>query len=262
MSRRLLVFLVIDLVVIAALAAWWWNRRAPSRPAAVPPPAAVAAPAPTAVPPGGAAATDAETPAVGAPPPVAPAGKVELHGSFAGNPFWVRLGEPSPEFGGKRRLELVYTPPAPEVVSGSIIHDSPLLLVDDRLAVVEWNNRDGATGITSTVAPDGYKLVREVHGEGERIELFSRTLVGAPAWDLRLAPVLLALAWRGGEPMRAIRVVDFWGPRASEPLLLTIVGTEVSIGDERWTVEADADGRLRRLLAEDGSALLTVEGRP
>ncbi len=255
MSRRLLVFLVIDVLVIAALAGWWWNRRQRA-PAPVAPPAAVAPPALNA------ASPATEAPAIGAPAPAAPTGRAELHGTFNGQPFWARLGEPSAEFGGKRRLEIVYTPPAPEVVSGSVLHDSPLLLVDDRLALVAWDNRDGATGITTTAAPAGYKVVREVHGAGEKIELFARALVGAPAWDLRLAPLLLALSWRADGGMRAMRVIDFWGPGAAEPQLLTIDGTAVGVGGERWTVEADGDGRLARLLGGDGTPLLTVAGRP
>ena len=254
MSRRLLVFLILDVVVIAALAGWWWNRRQRA-PAPVAPPAAVAPASPS-------AASPTEPPAIGAPAPAAPAGLAELHGTFNGQPFWARLSAPSAEFGGRRRLEVVYTPPAPEVVSGSLLHDSPLLLVDDRLALVAWDNRDGATGITTTAAPAGYKVVREVHSADEKIELFARTLVGAPAWDLRLAPVLLALAWRADGGMRAMRVIDFWGPGAAEPQLLTIDGTTVSVGGERWTVEADGEGRLARLLAGDGTAVLTVAGRP
>ena len=256
MSRRLLVFVIIDVIVIAALLGWWLYRRTP---VATPAPTAQSAPSPASVPP--AAAVPAEAPEAAAPAPEAPAGPVELHGTFHGQPFWARLAAPSPEFGGKRRLELVYTPPAPAAVSGSLIHDSPLLLLDERLALVAWNNRDGATGLTTTAAPTGYKLVREVHGAGDSIELFTRSLVGAPAWDLRLAPLLLALCWRADAGERSMRVVDFWGPRASEKLRLGVRGVDITVGGDTWTVSPDGAGHLARLVAADGSDVLTVASR-
>ena len=259
MSRRLLIFLLIDLVAVAAFFGWWWNRRAPAPPAPLSP-TAQPAPLPVPAPPAPVvAASGAETVAGAA--PAAPAGVSELHGTFQGQPFWARLGAPTPEYGGKRRLELVYTPPVPDAVGGSMIHDSPLLLVDDHLALVEWDNRDGATGLITTVAPAGYKLVREVHA-AEKIDLLTRKMVGGPAWDLRLAPLLLALSWRADGGECAQRVIDFWGPRVSEKLTLAVRGSAITVGDETWTVEADGDGRLKRLSAADGSELLSVAGRP
>ena len=260
MSRRLLVFLLIDLVVIAALFGWWWNRRNPA-PGAPTPSIVQPTPTPLPVPAPPAAAVAAEETPLTVAKPTAPVGQVELHGTWQGEPFWARLGAPTPEFGGKRRLELVYTPPAPETIGGSLIHDSPLLLLDDHLALVAWNNRDGATGVTTTAAPAGSQLVREVHA-AEKVELLTRKLVGGPAWDLRLAPLLLALSWRADGGDGAMRVVDFWGPRANEKLTLAVHGSAITVAGETWTVEADGEGRLKRLLAADGSDLLVVSGRP
>jgi|GEM_PF-2934259 len=257
MRRRLFIFLACDLVVVAALAGWWYSRRQP--PGAVANPPAVAQPAP-AVPPVGAQPV-APAAASGAPALDAPAGVSELHGTFNGQPFWARLGAPTAELGGKRLLQIVYTPPPAAEVSDSLLHDSPRLVVDDHLTVVAWNNRDGATGIVLTAAPAGYQVNRET-ATGETSTLLTRKLVGGPAWDLRLAPLLLALAWRADEADRAIRVVDFWGPRAAEKLTLAVHGTAIAVAGESWTVIADDAGRLARLVAADGSEILVVSGRP
>jgi hypothetical protein len=251
MRRRLLAFVIVDAVAIAALGGWWWSgQRARQRPV-TPPPSAT----PTA-----AAGMPASAPVADAAKPVAPAGQVELHGRLRGQPFWLRLSPPQPELGGKRRLDLLFTPPAPAEISGSLMHDSPVLVVDEHLGLIRWDNRDGATGLTRTAAPDGYKLMREVHGAEDRIELLQRSLPGEPAWDLHLAPLLVAIVWRGDAPPSAMRTVDFWGPRAAEPLRTTIAGTAVVIGGSATTASADPAGRLRALVGADGAALLTVDG--
>lgn len=281
MSRRrriILGMLVVDLVVVAAFAVWWYGFRQP--PADVPVAPAPAAAAPTAAPSDAAAATSAAAsadaapaapadaakapPAVAeavldAPLPVAPVGRIEVHGTLHGERFWLRL-QPPVAGSDRRRAELVYTPPRPAEISASVLNDSPNLILDPALHLVRWDNRDGATGISTTSEPAGYRVVREVHDADDKVSFKARNLVCQPAWDLRLAPILLALCWRPDADV-AVRLRDFWGPRAAEGLALRVKGAEVVIAGTAYTATPAGDGTLATLAAADGTVVLRVQGR-
>jgi hypothetical protein len=193
--------------------------------------------------------------------PVAPSGSVDLHGTLwqpgQDQPaaFWARLLPPNKAYAGQRMLQLVYTPPPPTALAGTVLVDHPFLLVDGALRLVAWNGRGGLAQITSLTA-GGYRVVREIiSGEGiaARGEEDVRTLGAAPAWDLRLAPLLLALAWTP-DSTAEVPLLDFYGdlPAAS----LRWSGTAVVLGDTTATVEPGPAGRLARLVASDGRVLV------
>lgn len=190
------------------------------------------------------------------------ASQQELHGTFAGQPFWARLTLPDKQFGNNRVLQLVYTPPGDADLGGAHLSDCPFLLVDSQLRVVAWNGRDTGTQAVPA-APDGYSITREVsvvEGDDKRIDLQQRTITGERGWDLRAAPVLLALGWRSGTTFRA-RVIDLFGPRHGETLLITWQDTAVTIAGTPHTAIPDDQGRLKSLTAADGSVLITIAAR-
>jgi hypothetical protein len=236
--RHLALFLVIDAIAVAAMLAWFvLHRQARPRPA---PPAAV-------VP----AVADPQAAAL----PEAPAGMVECHGTFGGQPFWLRLSAPDPELGGNRRLQLVYTPPVQAEVEGAAIHDAPVLVLDSHLRVVKWDNRDGATG--ALLGEGTYTVVREIHTPGnDQTALKTRKLSCAAAWDLRLAPLLAALAWRPAGSW-AVPVADLWGPRTSERMTATGHGPALDLAGLPLSVQAEGD-RVGALLDARGQALVTI----
>lgn len=193
----------------------------------------------------------------------APPAAQELHGVFEGQRFWARLKAPDAQFGGNRVLELVYTPPAAEQLAGAHLSDTPFLLVDDRLRIVAWNGRD--TGSTvSPNAPAGYRIARDIEkGDGvdRHVENERRTIAGERGWDLRLAPVLLALAWKA-DSTDDLRVVDLFGPRHAEALSIRWTATTVTIAGQSWTIVPGTDGKVQEVKSADGKAILTVMGRP
>jgi hypothetical protein len=195
--------------------------------------------------------------------PAVDAAQQELHGTFAGQQFWARLALPDKQFGNNRVLQLVYTPPSETELAGAHVSDCPFLLLDPTLRLVAWNGRDtGSTAVPA--APNGYRITREVtvlDGQDKRIDLDTRTITGERGWELRSAPILLALAWRSGTSS-TVRLVDLFGPRHSETLSLTWNDTSVTIAGTAFTAVADGSGQLKKLNAADGSAVLIVTGRP
>ena len=186
----------------------------------------------------------------------------ELHGTFAGQPFWARLTLPEKQFGNNRVLQLVYTPASDADLGGAHLSDCPFLLLDPQLHIVAWNGRDTGTQAVPA-APSGYSITREVslvEGDDKRIDLQQRTITGERGWDLRAAPILLALGWRRGSTFTA-RAIDLFGPRHGEALTITWQDTAVTIAGTAYTAVADENGRLKNLTAADGSALLTVTTR-
>ncbi len=202
-----------------------------------------------------AAATAVTLPNVDAP-------QQELHGTFAGQRFWARLTPADKQFGNNRVMQLVYTPPIAAELGGAHLSDCPFLLVDPHMRVVAWNGRDSGSKAVPA-APSGYAITRETtigDGVDKRIDLVARTLAGERGWDLRIAPVLLAIGWRP-TGTASVRVVDLFGPRSAESMTLTWNDTAVTIAGIMYTVVADEAGRLKSLNAADGSAVLTVAGR-
>lgn len=186
----------------------------------------------------------------------------ELHGSFAGQPFWMRLLPADKQFGGNRVLNLVYTPPAESEVDGAHLSDCPFLLLDPTLRLVAWNGRDTGTKAVPA-APTGYDITREISVKQDNdtsIALQNRTIPGERGWDLRAAPLLLALGWKKGTSA-TIRAIDLFGPRHAETLTITWQDTTVTIAGTAHTVTADDTGRLKTLAATDGTTVLTVTAR-
>lgn len=226
-SRRRIIIsvLIVDAIIVAIVVAWLMNRTPTEPTGPVPLPVAT---------------ESAGTPALETVEPVAPATvedtsglptvaaeQIEHHGTYRGQPFWLRLAPSSPEFAGNRKLEVVFTPTAPSEVDGSLLHDSPILIVDAHLRVVQWDNRDGATGVLRQTSPDSYLVVREKKDvENDQVQLLRRTLTVPLGWPLELAP-LFALVVEGDA--WSMPVYDFWGPRVSETLVATRTGDTVEI---------------------------------
>lgn len=199
---------------------------------------------------------------VAADPPAVPPGQIELHGTLrclggeAGR-FWARLSAPDKAYGGHRMLQLVYEPPRPDSLAGTILVDCPYVLLDHQLNLVAWNGRQGLSQVTPRAG--GYQVVREVtEGEGVAAQAVGResVLPGPRAWDLRLAPLLVALRWRA-EGAVSQRCIDFFGPLP--PATVSWQGTAVDLAGSPCTVEAGRDGRLRRLLDAHGAVVIAVE---
>lgn len=186
----------------------------------------------------------------------------ELHGNFAGQPFWARLTLPEKQFGNNRVMQLVYTPPSDADLGGAHLSDCPFLLLDTHLRIVAWNGRDTGTQAVPG-APNGYSITREVsivEGDDKRIDLEQRTITGERGWDLRAAPVLLALGWRSGSTFTT-RAIDLFGPRHGEALTITWQDTAVTIAGTTYTAIPDEQGRLKSLTNADGTVLLSVTTR-
>ena len=187
----------------------------------------------------------------------------ELHGTFAGQPFWLRLLPADKQFAGNRVLQLVYTPPSETELVGARINDCPFLLVNDHLLLVALNGRDSGSKVVPS-APKGYAVTREItvaDGAEQRIDLEHRTITGELGWDLRLAPIVLSLGWRS-DTNADIRLIDLFGPRHAEKLNLTWNHTAVTIAGTAYTITPDKTGHLHTVTAADGTVLLTVTGRP
>lgn len=195
-------------------------------------------------------------------PPPLPAEPVELHGTLrcAGAPegrFWARLLSPDKAYGGHRMLQLVYDPPRPESLAGTVLVDCPFVLLDAQLRLVAWNGRQGLSQVTPRQG--GYHVVREVvEGEGLAAHAVGREsdLAGPRAWDLRLAPLLVALAWRPGTAA-SVRCLDFFGPGGEATV--SWEGAAVTIAGASATAEAGPGGRLHRLVDAHGAALVAVD---
>lgn len=188
----------------------------------------------------------------------------ELHGRLRGEPFWARLQVSDPKFGNKRVLQLVYTPPSPEALDGAHLSDCPFVLLDAQLCVAAWNDRDSSASAQAKVKTPGYAINRDLlvgDGDAKHSEAVPRSLPGAVGWDLHLAPVLLALCWKEGETGQA-RVVDLFGPRWQEAMTIAWHEHAVTLAGQALTATADGAGRLKSLVAADGTTLLEIAGRP
>jgi len=237
-SRRriILTFLLIDVLVLPPLI-WWFLQRPPQKSEPVVPPAVSSVTAPkgesaTSLP----AGQDSAQAAAGATLPQAPAGQVERHGTFRGEPFWLRLSAPDPAFAGLRKLELVFTPTAPEKALGSLLHDSPIFLLDENLRVVQWDNRDGATGVRYLDEEKNYRVVRErKEPDNDTVKLLRRTLAVPKGWPLEIAPLLAVLV--EGDSW-SVPVYDFWGERVAEHLTVERDGAAVQIAGAATQITA------------------------
>lgn len=191
----------------------------------------------------------------------------ELHGHVEAGRFWIRLHPASAEYGGHRSLEVLYPPPHVDDTAGAILNDCPRVLVDAQLRVLAWREPGQSfaqaiyqAGEDPAKGFPGYSVVREVEQVTPDVTFAieeQRVVSGAIGWDRRLALPMLALNWRAGSS-GAMPVVDLWGEHPTAELAW--LDTTVQLPDGRaGTIEADADGRLARVLV-DGVAVLTVDG--
>jgi hypothetical protein len=186
---------------------------------------------------------------------------LEINGAWDGQPFWARLLPADTRFGGKRMLQLLYSPPSEQELGGARLVDCPFVLLDAHARVVAWNGRDGLS--QATPAPGGYRVVREVtRGEGEAAHGIGeeRMLRSGLGWDVHLAPVLLALTWKSGGSVR-VPVIDLFGQRAEERLSAAWNGERAELAGEACTIEGDARGFLLRLKDAHGKIRLEISAR-
>jgi hypothetical protein len=135
----------------------------------------------------------------------------------------------------------------------------PFILLDPQGLTVAHNARSTLGRILPT-ATGAYRIVREIQvgtGDDAHPSEEVRHDRGPRAWDLRLAPLHLALVWRADGRGEA-RVVDFFGPRLGEELQVTWEGPRIDLGGTVLTARAGADGRLAAL---DGpGTALVIQG--
>lgn len=191
--------------------------------------------------------------------PAAPEAVRELHGTLGGERFWARLTPPNPAFGNNRVLQLVYTPPPPAALAGAHLPDCPFLLVDASLRLVAWNGRDTQAAVR--VDRNGYRVTRDEEiptQDGADAVPSSRTIAvpGPAGWDERIAPVLIALAWRAGGSAE----VPCYDLFAAAPTASAVrwTDTQVVIAGRQHRAVADTAGRLLRLEDASGGPVITV----
>jgi len=191
--------------------------------------------------------------------PNAPTVVTELHGTFRGERFWMRLNLPDKRFNGQRMLELLYTPPKPAEIAGALLVDCPFLLLDDHLRLLAWNGRDTTQRVLPTAK--GYAITRAFEsatedGKDVAPDSDERTIAMARGWDERLAPLLLAVAWRSGSTGE-VPIADLFGPPGTVSTISWTDGAVIIAGRPHRD-QADANGRLARLNDAAGTAVLTV----
>lgn len=199
-------------------------------------------------------------------PAVLPAldeGQYECDGTWNGERFWLRLGPPNPTFGG-RLLQVVYTPPPPTALDGTFLDPHPWLLLDADLLLIGWNERSrmSRAQYDAEAEPPGYRVVHEVEqtiGDERFPRQRERFRPGERAWDLRLAPALLALVWRADTRGR-VPLIDLFATDDTRTVL-SWDDRDVRIGPDRYHVQGDAEGRLQRLLDADRVPVLSVRSR-
>lgn len=187
-------------------------------------------------------------------------GVIEFHGVLRGERFWARLLPYDATFGG-RLLQVVYTAPKPEQLAGTHLDDHPYVLLDDAARVLAWNERSNLS--TLRREGEGYRVTLERNrstGADAVMDEVPRRLKGPAAWDLRLAPLLVALSWRPGQDIR-VPAADFFGPEPLKAGPVSWQGAAALItGEEPLRIESDGQGRLTALRRDDGSELLRISG--
>ena len=185
-------------------------------------------------------------------------GTVVLRGQTSPGRFWLRLLPPDPAFGGHRVVQVVYTPPPPLALGGTHLADVPFLLLDDQARIVAWNERSGLSQASPGSSMSATWVVTLDRTPENHTEIVSqqRQVAGPRGWDRSIAPLLLALAWRAGTSVE-LPLVDLFGDEP--PANCSWNGTAVTMDTQTLTVEPDADGRLKRLVAANGSPLVVVQ---
>jgi len=179
-------------------------------------------------------------------------GTIEMHGTWKGERFWARLLPGEERFGGKRILQLLYGQPSREALAGTVLVDHPFVLVDDHLRIWAWNER--RLGLSSAEYRGGgeepaYRIVLGyLHGEGEDAveRTRSKKIPADPAWDRRLAPLLATLA--APSDGAAVPSVDLFHQEDDVVGAIRLAGDELVIGEDRFAIERDDEGRVVRIL--------------
>lgn len=239
-------------ILLGVVIAGWWLLGHRSNQATVEKPAAVGVHDPELGP-------QLSLPTPAAALPTLPETQQEMHGTFLGQPFWSRLL--TADANGRRELQLVYTPPAHELLDGAILVDCPFLQLDRHAGILAWNGRGHLSEISRDKEDKTYKVIREVQvGEGDAAKSTAklRTLTIEPVWDLRLAPVLLALSWRPDSSGR-IRLMDFFGPRIQDELYIEWSDRGVTLAGEAYSIVGNPG--FERLEDTGGRVVLEIEGR-
>jgi hypothetical protein len=183
---------------------------------------------------------------------------IEVDGTYRGKPFWAKLRMADGQFENNRMLELVYTPPPPADLDNTVVTDCPFVLLDKHLRVIAWNGRHGLSKVIRI--DTGYKVQRELLqiGEGEDEALTrTMTMTVGPAWDLHIAPILLAMCWRADASAK-VPVVDLFGAQVKKLTYAAWSPGKVEIAGETLQATADADGRLIKLVDSKGYTVLTI----
>lgn len=197
-----------------------------------------------------------------APAPLAD-GQTELHGTFAGKPFWARVTPIHPQI-GHPLLRLHYTPPAKADISGVVMVEYPVLAVTDTGAIMGWQDESqNCLSYLRYLAKDKRYHINLEWEEQIGDEWFTRedqrTIDTVPSWDARIAPILLAVYWQAGTAAER-PTIDFF-TKANQQSTLQWDDTAVTHGAATWTITADAKGHLKTLTAANGTEVLTVAER-
>ncbi len=184
-------------------------------------------------------------------------GTVQLRGQTAPERFWLRLLPPDKEFAGNRVLQIVYTPPPQAALGGTHLADVPFVLLDSHSRIMAWNDRNGMSQMTPGKAGSATYVVSRDRTPTDHTEIVAdeRIIPGERAWDRTVAPLLLALVWRAGQEV-SLPCVDLF---ADEPAsTVSWLGPAVACHGQTLQVEADAGGRVHRVVDAQGTPVLVV----
>ncbi len=187
--------------------------------------------------------------------------KIECHGVYNGDEFWMRLLPADKKFNGLRILELTYTPKKAAELDGAILVDHPQILVDNALAIHAWKEGRGVhqSGLGGILFRNThYTVVREVNDEeGEALADQFDISTTIPAWDQELAAMLLTLSKATNE---RIAVIDFFGKQRKRVQALETSQQGYRIGEQAFTVKRDEQGRVEQVLNQHGESVLLIKG--
>ena len=184
-------------------------------------------------------------------------GVARLRGQEKLQQFWLRLLPPDKEFAGNRVVQVVYTPPGTAALGGTHLTDVPFILLDAHSRILAWNDRKGMSQMTPGKAGTATYVVSRDRTPTDHTQIVTdeKTIPGERAWDRTLAPLLLTLAWRPQQNVM-LPCVDLFGDETISTVSWN--GPAVSLAGQDLQVEADASGRVKRLVDVHGDPLVTI----
>lgn len=188
---------------------------------------------------------------------------LEIHGQLDGTPFWARWQIPSAEFAGHRALQLVYTPPTPELLDGAHLIDCPFILLDERARILAWNGRDSLSFLAPLDKGRGYRVSREIAnqaGGDKPIQTQELMVASGLQWDLRLLPIHLALVWTATGTGHET-AMDLFAAKTPPPTDVRWAPGVLTVGAVTWHVEADSRGFIGKLMDDANRCRLQVAER-